>query len=600
MRMLAFLFSMMLLIPTMLFAQTSGKPQEQKPTPSATPTVLPTAFPLLSPALCGKGAYALSFGDQAIGRETFEVKCTTGGGYATSAHTSLTIPGAAVELDSSLEVDKAALPLKFTAKGTSNGAPVDQSIVFKDGIASVTRDGRTNQLPLPTQAAILVPNISYILQFAAARYDNARGGVQQIPIFPNVSAEMERTARDVVQATGNAATAKPMMFDRYRFNVGGANIVLWTDAQGRLAMMALPVQRFVAVRDDSARDEGFAYVEPFYVKALLGKLANKAQGALPDYAAPPNAAFTAEEVEIAVKGYKLAGTLLLPKSGKPPFPAAITITGSGQQTRDESLGIAGPETYKPFRQIAETLASRGIAVLRVDDRGVGASTGMETLEAATTLDFADDVRAQIAYLRTRREIDSARISLIGHSEGGVIAPIVASTDARIAAIVLMAGTAKRGDEVLLYQLNRPFDNNPILPDAEKIARRAENEKMLRTVIEGGDTTRLPQLLRHTWTKSFLTYDPLPAIRKVRQPILILQGALDRQVTADQATMLEQAAQASGNKDVTLRVFPTLNHLFLPAKTGEPSEYSALETKVLSDDLLNVLSEWLQTKLKVSK
>jgi alpha-beta hydrolase superfamily lysophospholipase len=577
----------------------TAPPQEQKAKLSATPT-LPAAFPLLSPALCGKGAYALSFGDQAIGRETFEVKCTTGGGYATSAHTSLTIPGAAVELDSTLEVDKAALPLKFTVKGTSNGAPVDQSIVFKDGIASVTRDGQTNQLPLPTQAAILVPNISYILQFAAARYDNARGGVQQIPIFPNVSAEMERTARDVVQATGNAATAKPMTFDRYRFDVGGANIVLWTDAQGRLAMMALPVQRFVGVRDDAARDEGFAYVEPFYVKALLGKLANKAQGALSGYDAPPNAAFTAEEVEIVVKGYKLAGTLLLPKTGRRPFPAAITITGSGQQTRDESLGISGLESYKPFRQIAETLASRGVAVLRVDDRGVGASTGTETLEAATTLDFADDVRAQVAYLRTRREIAPARIALIGHSEGGVIAPLVASTDERIAAIVLMAGTAKRGDEVLLYQLNRPFDNNPILPEAEKTARRAENEKMLRTVIEGGDTTSLPQLLRHTWTKAFLTYDPLPAIRKVRQPVLILQGALDRQVTADQATMLEQAAQSSGNKDVTTHVFPTLNHLFLPAKTGEPSEYSALETKVLGDDLLNVLGDWLQSKLKVSK
>lgn len=590
MRILVCLFSLTLLIPAMSLAQTRSTSQEQKPKPSTTPAMLPTAFPLLSPALCGKGVYALSFGDQPIGRETFEVKCTTGGGYATDAHTSLTIPNAAVELDSTLEVDKAALPLKFTAKGTANGAPVDQSIVFKEGIVTVTRDGKTNQLPLNTPGAILVPNVSYILQFAAARYDQERGGVQQIPIFPNVNAEMERTARDAVQATSGAAPAKAATFDRYRFNVGGANIVFWFDAQGRLVLMALPVLKFIAVREGNER----------FVAPLLSKLAQSAQSAPLNYAAPPNAAFTSEEIEIGVKGYKLAGTLLLPKAGKPPFAAAITITGSGQQTRDEPLGISGLENYKPFRQIAETLASRGVAVLRVDDRGVGASTGIETLEAATTLDFADDVRAQVAYLRTRREIDSARIALIGHSEGGVIAPLVASTDERIAAIVLMAGTAKRGDAVLLYQLNSPFDNNPILPEEEKAARRAENEKMIRTVVEGGDTTRLPQLLRHAWTKAFLTYDPLPTIRKVRQPVLILQGALDRQVTADQATMLEQALQSSGNKDVTTRVFPTLNHLFLPAKTGEPSEYSMLETKVLGDDLLNVLSEWLQSKLKMSK
>jgi alpha-beta hydrolase superfamily lysophospholipase len=378
--------------------------------------------------------------------------------------------------------------------------------------------------------------------------------------------------------------------DRYRFDVGGANIVLWFDAQGRLAVMALPVQRFAAAREE---DAGF-------VAPLLKKLSQASQNMMPDYVAPPNANYKAEEVEIAVKGYKLAGTLLLPKTGKPPFPAVITITGSGQQTRDEPLGISGLESYRPFRQIAETLASRGLAVLRVDDRGVGASTGIETLEAATTFDFADDVRAQVAYLRTRREIDPARIALIGHSEGGVIAPLVASTDTRIAAIVLMAGTAKRGDEVLLYQLNRPFDDNPILSVEEKTARRTENEKMIRTVIEGGDTSHLPQLLRHTWTKAFLTYDPLPMMRKVSQPVLILQGALDRQVTADQATMLEQAAQSSGNKDVTLRVFPNLNHLFLPAKTREPSEYSALERKVLSDELLNILSDWIGSKLKVSK
>src|SRR5262245_58416932 len=135
-----------------------------------------------------------------------------------------------------------------------------------------------------------------------------------------------------------------------------------------------------------------------------------------DYSAPPNAPFTAEEVTIQAKGYTLAGTLLLPKSAKRPLPAVITITGSGIQTRDEPLPIPGLEKYRPMRQIAETLASRGIAVLRVDDRGSGGSGGRETLATATTSSFADDTRAEVAYLRSRSEIDPKRIALAGHSE----------------------------------------------------------------------------------------------------------------------------------------------------------------------------------------
>src|SRR5437588_11644111 len=155
---------------------------------------------------------------------------------------------------------------------------------------------------------------------------------------------------------------------------------------------------------------------------------DKQQSTAEDYSAPPNAPFTAEEVTVNAKGFTLAGTLLLPKNGARPFPAVITITGSGQQTRDEPIPLPGLEKYKPFRQVTETLASRGIAVLRVDDRGVGGSGGRDVLMTATTSDFADDTRAEVAYLRSRPEIDPQRIALIGHSEGGIIAPMVAASD----------------------------------------------------------------------------------------------------------------------------------------------------------------------------
>jgi alpha-beta hydrolase superfamily lysophospholipase len=163
----------------------------------------------------------------------------------------------------------------------------------------------------------------------------------------------------------------------------------------------------------------------------------------------------------------------------------------------------------------------------------------------------------------------------------------------------LAGTGKRGDEVLLYQMNRPLELNAAMSEEEKAKGRAENQKIIRTVIEGGDTSKLPPLFRFYWMKVFLTYDPLTTIRKVKQPIFIVQGALDRQVTVEQAEMLAKAAREAGNKDVTVRVFPNLNHLFLPAKTGDEGEYNSLETYVVGEDVMKAIGDWLQFKLERS-
>jgi len=170
-----------------------------------------------------------------------------------------------------------------------------------------------------------------------------------------------------------------------------------------------------------------------------------------DYSAPANAPFSAEEVSIPVSTYALAGTLLLPKSGKRPFTAVVMITGSGLQTRDSRIPMPGLEQYAPFRQIAERLASNGVAVLRVDDRGIGGSTGRETLEKATTTSLAEDTRAQIAWLRTRADIDGARIIVVGHSEGASIASMIGASDPKLFAVVMMAGPGKRGGDIAIEQ-----------------------------------------------------------------------------------------------------------------------------------------------------
>jgi dienelactone hydrolase len=561
-----------LLAPTLLLAQ-------QK---------LPPAAPLLSPSICGKGVFSLWLGEQSIGREEFEIKCQPDGGYASSGHTDFKVPGAAIDLNTTLEVDKSGDPLSSTAKGTVNGKPFDQSVAVKGAIATVTSGGGTKDLPFAKGTSLLGGNIFHMFQFLLARYDAARGGSQEFQVFPNLSAKVERVARDEVQATGIAASPAPSAFDRYSITVTMSNLIAWVDTKGRIATLAVPLQNFAAVREEYS-----SFVPSF--KAILSAKMKEAEVA---YTAPAGALFTAEEVTVEAKGFTLAGTLLLPKTGKPPFPAVVTITGSGQQTRDEYLPLPGLEKYRPFRQIAEALASRGIAVLRVDDRGVGNSKGGDTLKVSTSANFADDVRAQVDFLRERRDVDPNRIVVLGHSEGGMIAPMVAASDPRIAAVVLLAGPGKRGDAIIAYQVNQGLEGDPTLTEEARAKGRAEQQEAMRKAIEGD--TSAPEPLRSPWMRYFLAYDPLPTIRKVRQPILILQGELDRQVTADQAEMIAKAAREAGNRDVTARVFPGLNHLFLPAKTGAVTEYSSLGTNAIPDDVMKQLIDWLVEKLKAPK
>jgi alpha-beta hydrolase superfamily lysophospholipase len=310
----------------------------------------------------------------------------------------------------------------------------------------------------------------------------------------------------------------------------------------------------------------------------------------PDYSAPPDAPYAALEVRVPVQpdsgeAFELVGTLTVPE-GEGSHPVIVTMTGSGGQDRDENLWPLVP-TYRPFRDIADRLGRAGIAVLRVDDRGIGASGGSRA--AATMLDFADDVRAQLAWLRTRAEIDDDRIGLLGHSEGGVVGPMVAASDPEIAAVVMLAGTAKPGIDVLRDQVTWPIESASDLDPDRKLELEAQALEALEN-----DTTaaRLP------WMAHFRTYDPLPTARRVRQPVLILQGGLDRQVTAGQADTLAEAMRAAGNEDVTVRIFPDLNHLFLVAPgDGSPVEYAAIEDTGVPARVLDELERWLVARLR---
>ena len=218
---------------------------------------LPTAAPMLSPSICGKAVYDLWLGDKPVGREEFEIKCKPDGGYQASGHTELKPAGAAIDLNTTLEVDKSGEPLSSTAKGTVNGSPFDQSVVVKGATTTITTGASIKELPFAKGSSLVGGNIFYMNQFLLARYDAARGGVQELPIFPNLTARVERVARDEVQATGISAAPAPIAFDRYSVTIAVTNVIAWVDSKGRLAVLAVPLQNFAAVREDCANSHSF-------------------------------------------------------------------------------------------------------------------------------------------------------------------------------------------------------------------------------------------------------------------------------------------------------------------------------------------------------
>ncbi len=305
----------------------------------------------------------------------------------------------------------------------------------------------------------------------------------------------------------------------------------------------------------------------------------------PDYSAPSDAPYIAEEVLVKTPaGHTLAGTLTLPKSasGTHPVSAIVTVTGSGPQDRDENIGLQG---FRPFRQIADSLARRGIAVLRMDDRGTGASGG--TFKGSTSADFAEDVRAGLAYLRTRAEIRADRLGVLGHSEGALIAPMVAEKEPTLRAIVLLAGIAQPGRTALHFQMKNQIEHNTKLTPEVRDSQIAEIPKKIDAMMAADP-----------WMKFFLTYDPAPTMRRVKTPVLILTGSRDQQAVPEQVALEEAAFKEGGNKDVTARVLPDLNHLFVQDTDGFPGNYSKLPPPVMMRaDVLVIIADWLSQRLR---
>lgn len=318
---------------------------------------------------------------------------------------------------------------------------------------------------------------------------------------------------------------------------------------------------------------------------------------------------------------KLAGTLTLPRT-KGQHAAVILITGSGAQDRNET--VAG---HRPFLVLADYLTRRGIVVLRVDDRSIGGSDSGSRTD--TSENYAEDVLAGIEYLKSRKEVDPKQIGLIGHSEGGMIAPMVAVRSKDLAFIVLMAGLGQTGEDViytqtrLMQKAEGASDNimeqtvntlksiNAILKDetdsklAEARIREMldkqksemnEEERKTFATVEATINAQI-QMYVSAWFRYFIAYDPRPTLEKVKAPVLALNGENDLQVSAkENLTLIAAALKTGKNKDYTIKSFPKLNHLFQTSQTGVLSEYGTIE-ETIAPQVLEMISNWILARNK---
>lgn len=307
---------------------------------------------------------------------------------------------------------------------------------------------------------------------------------------------------------------------------------------------------------------------------------------------------------------QLAGTFSMPNGGG-DFPAVVLISGTGHNTRDEDVW-----GHKVFLVLADALNRNGFAVLRYDKRGVGGSSG--NYDAATTADFASDAEAAVAWLRTQPHVDSRRIGVLGHSEGGIIAPAVAAADRAVAFVIMIAGPCIRGDRLFVLQSamtakaygapddyivkRRAFDQNlyrailsaPSESDAVARAKALVDQGVAAKIVDANEAETLAKDATTPWERYFLAYDPAPTLARLTVPVLVLNGSLDLQVPARDD--LDAASKAlKNNPNATVTELPGMNHLLQDAKTGAPSEYNNIE-ETMSPTALKIITDWLRVNV----
>jgi alpha-beta hydrolase superfamily lysophospholipase len=524
----------------------------------------------------GEATYVVFVNGRAIGREQANLARTPSGWTITSTGSM----GAPLHLankrfELTYATDWQPIELKIDATVADLRDPKAEPRVFglatsfatTTAINEVTQNGvtasKTDQI---TARAVVMPgNFFAAYEALAVRLSSmAPGG--ELPIYVAPQGEIKALVKAVEPATYETpgGTLKARRFSlTFQHPDGALDVDVTVDERSRFAKADMPAAGVSIARQDLAG-----------VDTRQQTFRNP----------------TDSEVMVPAAGFGLAGTLTTPAAqGRLRHPAIILVAGAGPIDRDVTVG-----GIPMFAQLAGQLAERDFVVLRYDKRGVGKSGGR--VERATLEDYADDTNAAVRWLRRRKDVDSERIFVAGHSEGAAVAMLAAAREKKIAGLVLMAGMGTTGRELILEQQQQLLAKTS-LSETERAERVALQNKILDAVVAQkgweGIAPEMRSAADTTAYRSLVTFDAARAMTSVRQPILILHGTLDRQVPPQHADKLAELARArKKGGSVEVKQLPGLNHLFVPAGTGDVSEYESLETRVVSSEVPAAIAAWV--------
>jgi pimeloyl-ACP methyl ester carboxylesterase len=443
---------------------------------------------------------------------------------------------------------------------TSFGLTTAVNEITQNGVTS----SKTDQISART---VVMPNNFFAAYEAlAARLVGLKPGAElQIYVVPQgeIKLVVRGATRGQYQTPGGLITT-----DRYSITfhnpAGELPAEISVDDKGRLARLEIPSASLLVFRQDLAS-----------VSTRIQTVRNA----------------TDVDVTVPSSGFSLAGTLTTPpaSAGRLRSPAVVLVAGSGPVERDAI--VAG---IPIFAQLAGDLAARGFVVLRYDKRGVGQSGGR--LETVTLREYADDVVAAVKWLEKRKDVDKRRIAVAGHSEGGSVGMLAASREKKISALVLMAAMGTRGVDLILEQQQYSLDLLKT-PDSERASKVELQKKILEAAMTGKGLEDLPPDIRERvdspWYRSLLLFDPAELMPRIKQPVLILSGDLDKQMPPHHAKRLAELADARKNAPAGVLVtLPRLNHLLVSANSGDVTEYASLAEKRISPEVARTVGDWL--------
>ena len=521
----------------------------------------------------GGAQFLIFIAGRQVGQEQVNV-ARAAGGWIISATGQLTSPGDVTTNRFEVKYDSDWQPQELRIQATAGGKPLRLSTSFglttaiNEITQGTTTNSKTDQISART---VVLPNNFYAAYEAmAVRLASAKAGTE-LPVYVAPQTEITAVVKVVSEEefktpSGVIALRKFEMV--FQNPSGPLTATVTADHRNRLARLDIPAAGLSVVRSD------------------LATVSSR-----PQVARNP----TDADVTIPALGFNLSGTITTPPqvAGRLRHPAIVLVAGSGAVDRDET--VAG---IPIFTQLAGALAEKGFVVLRYDKRAVGQSGGRS--ERATLNDYADDVLAAVKWLRKRDEVDDSRMTVAGHSEGGAVALIAAKKEEDdIDALVLMAAPGIRGSELILEQQRHSLDL--LKASEEERKEKIDVQQRIQTaVLTGVGWEGLPAEYRAAadspWFKSLLEFDPARVMKDVGQPILIVQGDLDKQVVPHHADKLAELARARNRKAaVEVLHLPGVNHLLVPATSGEVSEYATLKEKQVVPEISAKIAEFLRAQ-----